>query len=351
MNKSFMKGLIAGLVIMAVVAIGASSIGRFAKGSLGNNESDSVIESDRFAEKYDCIKSYIDTYYLDGDDIDEDDVLDGMYHGYVDSLGDKYADYYTAEEYTSFMEKSQGQYGGIGAYVSQDVNTGDVVIVNPFEGAPADKAGIKPGDIILEVAGTPVIGMDLNEVVTLMKGEEGTTVLVKVYRDEKELEIEITREIVDVPTVTHTILEEENIGYIYISTFDTVTTTQFREALEDIENQGAKGLIIDIRNNGGGMLDAVIDILDRLLPEGLIMYTETKNGRDQEYFSDAEEFYDKPLAILINGYSASASEVMAGAIQDYKLGSLIGTKSYGKGVVQTIFPLQGRSEEHTSELQ
>ena len=262
-----MKGLIAGLVIMAVVAIGASSIGRFAKGSLGNNESDSVIESDRFAEKYDCIKSYIDTYYLDGDDIDEDDVLDGMYHGYVDSLGDKYADYYTAEEYTSFMEKSQGQYGGIGAYVSQDVNTGDVVIVNPFEGAPADKAGIKPGDIILEVAGTPVIGMDLNEVVTLMKGEEGTTVLVKVYRDEKELEIEITREIVDVPTVTHTILEEENIGYIYISTFDTVTTTQFREALEDIENQGAKGLIIDIRNNGGGMLDAVIDILDRLLSE------------------------------------------------------------------------------------
>ena len=183
------------------------------------------------------------------------------------------------------------------------------------------------------------MGKELSDVTELMKGEAGTDVEVSLIRDGEPIDITITREIVDVPTVTHELIAEYNIGYIYVSSFDEMTSKQFREAIDDIENKGADGLVVDVRNNGGGVLAAVIDMLDRMLPEGLIMYTENKNGRDNEYYSNAEESYDKPYAVLINGYSASASEVFAGAIKDYGYGKIIGTKSYGKGVVQTIFPL------------
>ena len=257
----------------------------------------------------------------------------------MNSIDDKYAQYYTPDEYNDFQETNNGQYGGIGAYVSQNSDTGDIVIVNPFDGAPAKEAGIKPGDIIVDIDGTSVVGMELSDAVTLMKGEPDTDVSVKVLRDGEYIDVNITRKVVDVPTVKHEIIENGDIGYIYVSGFDKVTSTQFRQALDDIEAKNAKALIVDIRDNGGGMLDVVVDMLDRLLPEGLLVYTETNQGRDEEYYSTNEESYDKPMAVLINGYSASASEVFAGAVQDYKAGTIIGTTSYGKGIVQSIFSL------------
>ena len=335
MEKGFFKGVITGAI--AAVFIGAVVIG-IGDAVSGSYKSNTVVDKE-FEDKVNNLTSYIDTFYLDADKVKKEDLQNGMYKGLMNSIDDKYAQYYTPDEYNDFQETNNGQYGGIGAYVSQNSDTGDIVIVNPFDGAPAKEAGIKPGDIIVDIDGTSVVGMELSDAVTLMKGEPDTDVSVKVLRDGEYIDVNITRKVVDVPTVKHEIIENGDIGYIYVSGFDKVTSTQFRQALDDIEAKNAKALIVDIRDNGGGMLDVVVDMLDRLLPEGLLVYTETNQGRDEEYYSTNEEYYDKPMAVLINGYSASASEVFAGAVQDYKAGTIIGTTSYGKGIVQSIFSL------------
>ena len=335
MEKGFFKGVITGAI--AAVFIGAVVIG-IGDAVSGSYKSNTVVDKE-FEDKVNNLTSYIDTFYLDADKVKKEDLQNGMYKGLMNSIDDKYAQYYTPDEYNDFQETNNGQYGGIGAYVSQNSDTGDIVIVNPFDGAPAKEAGIKPGDIIVDIDGTSVVGMELSDAVTLMKGEPDTDVSVKVLRDGEYIDVNITRKVVDVPTVKHEIIENGDIGYIYVSGFDKVTSTQFRQALDDIEAKNAKALIVDIRDNGGGMLDVVVDMLDRLLPEGLLVYTETNQGRDEEYYSTNEESYDKPMAVLINGYSASASEVFAGAVQDYKAGTIIGTTSYGKGIVQSIFSL------------
>lgn len=335
MEKGFFKGVITGAI--AAVFIGAVVIG-IGDAVSGSYKSNTVVDKE-FEDKVNNLTSYIDTFYLDADKVKKEDLQNGMYKGLMNSIDDKYAQYYTPDEYNDFQETNNGQYGGIGAYVSQNSDTGDIVIVNPFDGAPAKEAGIKPGDIIVDIDGTSVVGMELSDAVTLMKGEPDTDVSVKVLRDGEYFDVNITRKVVDVPTVKHEIIENGDIGYIYVSGFDKVTSTQFRQALDDIEAKNAKALIVDIRDNGGGMLDVVVDMLDRLLPEGLLVYTETNQGRDEEYYSTNEESYDKPMAVLINGYSASASEVFAGAVQDYKAGTIIGTTSYGKGIVQSIFSL------------
>lgn len=335
MEKGFFKGVITGAI--AAVFIGAVVIG-IGDAVSGSYKSNTVVDKE-FEDKVNNLTSYIDTFYLDADKVKKEDLQNGMYKGLMNSIDDKYAQYYTPDEYNDFQETNNGQYGGIGAYVSQNSDTGDIVIVNPFDGAPAKEAGIKPGDIIVDIDGTSVVGMELSDAVTLMKGEPDTDVSVKVLRDDEYIDVNITRKVVDVPTVKHEIIENGDIGYIYVSGFDKVTSTQFRQALDDIEAKNAKALIVDIRDNGGGMLDVVVDMLDRLLPEGLLVYTETNQGRDEEYYSTNEESYDKPMAVLINGYSASASEVFAGAMQDYKAGTIIGTTSYGKGIVQSIFSL------------
>lgn len=335
MEKGFFKGVLTGAI--AAVFIGAVVIG-IGDAVSGSYKSNTVVDKE-FEDKVNNLTSYIDTFYLDADKVKKEDLQNGMYKGLMNSIDDKYAQYYTPDEYNDFQETNNGQYGGIGAYVSQNSDTGDIVIVNPFDGAPAKEAGIKPGDIIVDIDGTSVVGMELSDAVTLMKGEPDTDVSVKVLRDDEYIDVNITRKVVDVPTVKHEIIENGDIGYIYVSGFDKVTSTQFRQALDDIEAKNAKALIVDIRDNGGGMLDVVVDMLDRLLPEGLLVYTETNQGRDEEYYSTNEELYDKPMAVLINGYSASASEVFAGAVQDYKAGTIIGTTSYGKGIVQSIFSL------------
>lgn len=341
MSKSFLKGMLCGLLSGLAVSGTAVGIIYFSSDNVGTDDkSTSIIKSEAFQHKFNSIERYINTYYLDADKVDDKTISNGMYQGLLDSLGDKYADYYDTDEYASTMEKNYGQYGGIGSYVSVNTETGDIVLVNPFEGGPADKAGIKPGDVLVEIDGTSVVGMELDDVVAMMKGKEGTEVKVKIYRNKELKDIAITREIVDVPTVGHEILKESNLGYIYVSAFDNVTASQFEEAIDDVEAKNTDGLIIDLRNNGGGMLDSAISMLDRILPEGLVLYTETKNGRDEEFFSTADKSYDKPFAILINQYSASASEVFSGAVQDFGTGTLVGTKSFGKGIIQTIFPLR-----------
>ena len=338
MNKQFFKGLLAGLVTAFVVVLVVVGIGKFT-----DNKEDSLIDDD-FKAELDSIISCLDDFYLDYDKLEKEKLQTGMFKGLMESIDDDYSMYYTKEEYEDFKEDNTGKYSGIGAYVSQNIETGLIVIVNPFEGGPAHSAGIKPGDIISAVDDVSVSGMNLNEVVSLMKGEPETIVKVSVVRNGEVLDFDVTRNFVDVPTVSHNMIEDGKIGYIYISSFDLITLTQFKEALDDIESKNAKGLILDVRDNGGGRLDTVLEMLDMILPECMLMYTETRDGNDSKYYSTAEESCELPMVVLINGYSASASEVFAGALKDHKAATVIGTKSFGKGIVQSIYTLKGFDE-------
>lgn len=355
MKNRYFQGMLVGLLVSAlffsIVFVGyikSDSI-QSAEGSNGSinltteADSDDFLMSKEVRLKISQIKSIIDKYYLN--DIDEDKMTEGMYKGLVSSLQDPYSVYYTKDEFEALMESSSGSYCGIGAYVSQDVKTGVITIVKPFEGGPAYEAGMLPGDIIYKVQDEEVTGKDLSEIVSKMKGEEGTTVDIEIIRDGESEPIKLTieRRTVEVPTISYEMLEDK-VGYIQIAEFDEVTGPQFRSAITDLDKQGMKGLVIDLRNNPGGLLDTVCDMLDRMLPEGLIVYTEDKNGkRTEEVKSTAAESFDKPLVVMINGNSASASEVFAGAIQDYEIGTILGTTSFGKGIVQSVIPLSDGS--------
>lgn len=291
-------------------------------------------------EKIEELNRYVEQYYLF--DYDEEDVETGIYKGLLAGLGDVYTGYYTPEEYASFMESSNGAYSGIGAMLQQDYTTGIITVVRAFSGSPAEEAGLKTDDILYMVKGEEVTGKDLTLVVTDLKGEEGTDVDISILRGRDILELSITRRHIEVPTVEYEMLEAD-IGYIAITEFDDVTDEQFMSALDDLESHGMKRLVIDLRNNGGGLVDVTCAILDRLLPEGLIVYTEDKYGKRLEEKSDAEHYFDGEMAVLVNGNSASASEIFAGAIKDYGVGTLIGTQTFGKGIVQSLFPLSDGS--------
>ncbi len=335
-NHSFRKGLIAGALIMALL-MGLSGCGvrfytQFARGDKGQEEQvDAKIQE---------LNKYIDQYYLF--DYEEEDVENGIYKGLMAGLGDIYTGYYTPEEYASFMESSNGTYSGIGAMLSQDYNTGIITVVRAFEGSPAAEAGMQTDDILYKVEGEEVTGKDLSLVVADLKGEEGTEVTLSILRGTDEMELTMERRNIQVPTVEYR-METDQIGYISISEFDDVTQEQFMSALEALEGQGMKDLIIDLRNNGGGLVDVTCAILDRLLPEGMIVYTEDKYEERQEQISDAEHYFEGKMAVLVNGNSASASEIFAGAIKDYGVGTLIGTQTFGKGIVQSLFPLSDGS--------
>jgi len=355
MKKRFLSGLLTG--ILCTVLIGSLVLLGFDRISGNTSDNGNSIISEEtgasnqtaeelaakqevavFDKKLTYIKSIINKYYLG--EVTNEQFDTGILKGLLEALDDPYSCYYTAEEYAALMQSSDGVYCGIGSLVSQNAKTGVITIVKPFVDGPAYKAGMLPGDIIYKVNGTEVTGTDLSTVVSQMKGEKGTNVIVTVVREGEEdpLDLVITRDEIEVPTVEYEMLED-NIGYIYVMEFDKVTVSQFKNAIEDLTKQGMKGLVVDLRDNPGGLYDSAVAMLDRMLPEGLIVYTETKDGTRDEEYSDNKEFFDLPLAVLINGNSASASEIFAGAIQDYGIGTLVGTQSFGKGIVQSVIPL------------
>lgn len=296
------------------------------------------LTDEQIQEKLTEIESLMNEYYLD--ELDSEQIETWLYKGAVAGLGDPYAAYYTQEEYQSLRDSTNGSYCGIGVEISQNISTGIVTITRVFEDGPAMEAGIRPGDILYKVGDEEATGQDLNMIVSMIKGEENTEAHISVVRDGEDdyLEFQVKRRTIEIQTVGYNMLVDQ-IGYISITSFDDVTTDQFMKAMDDLESQGLEGLVIDLRNNGGGLVSSVCAILDRLLPEGLIVYTEDKYGNREEETSDAENYFDKPLVVLVNGNSASASEIFAGAIKDYELGSLVGTTTYGKGIVQKIYPL------------
>lgn len=300
---------------------------------------DSVID-DAVVEKLDELEKLINKYYYRDEDIDADAMVEGMYAGLVDSLDDPYSVYYTAEEWKQMLEDSEGIYYGIGAYVSLDTATGFAKVSGIIAGTPAEEAGLRENDIFYQVNGEITQGLELSEVVSRIKGEEGSVVHLTIFREGEAdyLEMDITRRKIESPTVNYEIYDN-GVGYIQITEFDDVTLDQFKEALAVVKGSDAKGLILDLRSNPGGSLTVVVDIARSILPKGLIVYTEDKNGKRDEYTCDGKNELDIPLVVLINGNSASASEILAGAIKDYGKGTLIGTTTYGKGIVQRLLPL------------
>ena len=289
-------------------------------------------------EKVEALKKLIDEKYMG--EVDEDALKEGLYKGYVQGLDDPYSVYYDEEETKELYETTEGEYSGIGAVLSQDLKSGVITLVQIYEDSPADKAVLKDEDILTKVGTLDVTGMDLSEVVTYIKGEKGTEVELTVLRGEDADEVTVTavRDTVEAQTVEYEMLEDQ-IGYLAVSEFDSVTYGQYEEALEALSDQGMEGLVVDLRNNPGGNLNTVCDMLDLVLPEGTIVYMEDKEGKRQTYSSDDAHQLDVPMAVLVNGNSASASEIYAGAIQDHEAGTIVGTQTYGKGVVQQIFDL------------
>ena len=342
-KKGFLKGALTGalamLVITAAIGAGVIVINHIDLGSMKKSGSGQVV-GQYTEKKLEELKGLIDEVYLHEEEVDEEALTEGIYQGYIAALNDPYSAYYTAEETKEMMESTSGEYSGIGALMSQNRETGVITIANVYENSPAAEAGMKNEDILYKVEGEEVTGVDLSEVVTRVKGEEGTEVKMTLLRgaDRQEIEITAVRRKLQTQTVSYE-MKEGQIGYIRVSEFDEVTLEQFREAKAALENQGMASMLIDLRGNPGGNLSTVCDMLREILPEGLIVYTEERDGERTEYKCDGKTPWEKPLAVLINGASASASEIFAGAVQDYGIGQLVGTTTYGKGVVQQLFPM------------
>lgn len=335
-KNGFIKGALCGaltvLLVMGVISCGIREV-------KSDDAGQSVESTENTETKLNFLKALIDEYFID--DVDEEKLTEGIYKGYIDGLEDPYSAYFDEEETKEMNETTSGEYQGVGFVVSQDKDTGIITILQVYEDSPAQKAGIKDGDILYKVDGEEVSGQELTEVVRRIKGEEGTDVDLTVLRGDNSEEITVTatRGTIEAQTVSQE-LKENGVGYIRISEYDSVTYEQYKSALENLEANGMQSLIVDLRNNPGGNLVTVCDILDLMLPEGKIVYTKDKNGEQNVFTSDEEHQFTKPLVVLMNGYSASASEIFAGAIQDYGIGQIVGTQSYGKGVVQQIFDLK-----------
>ena len=333
MKKEFVKGIAVGVTASLAVAAGGYAGYRIQdKGVL--SEADHV-------QKIKALEALIQRDYLG--EIDEDQLAEGLYAGLVSGLGDVYSRYYTAEEYKQENSATMGAYVGIGVTMQKN-KEGGVEIVECYEGGPADHAGVKAGDIISDIDGTDITDMDVSDVADMIREGNKKQAVLTIHRQNVENPMKITVEITDVtlPSVFEEMLPDQ-IGYIRISEFTDVTPDQFSEAFSSLEEQGMKKLVVDLRGNPGGLLSSVCSILNEILPEGLIVYTEDKYGERQEQKSEGKTPLEIPLAVLVNENSASASEIFAGAVQDHGIGTIVGTTTYGKGVVQELLPLRDGS--------
>ncbi len=347
-DKGYLKGLITGLLfaVVLVVVFAVAWVLKLNKYvlnyyglSLSEVKSKQVkLNSDDFDTKMNKLASYIETFYLD--DVSEEDMAEGAFKGVVAALGDPYSEYYTEEEYESLMESTSGEYNGIGVSISQKEENGEITIATVFDDTPAKEAGIQEGDVIVAVDGNDMTGKSSQDVVSMIKGKTDGTVTITVMRNGEKLDIQVEIRKVERPTVANHMMDG-NIGYIKLGEFDGVSTSQFSEALNELKDQGMEKLVIDIRDNPGGRLDVVCDLLDLFVDKDkLIVYTKDKNGNKQEEYTRYDaSVKDIPISIIVNGNSASAAEVFTGVMQDYGLAKIVGTQTFGKGIVQKILDM------------
>lgn len=345
MNKKknrtrFIPGFVTGMFAMLVVVVAIGAGIHFSGYSFGESSASAV---DNAEKKLKALEQVIDLKYLDK--VSQNDLEEGLYKGLLQGLGDPYSVYYTKEEYKELMESTSGTFYGIGAYVQQKADAQYCTITKVFENGPADKAGMKANDIVTKVDDKDVSGEDIDKVVSMMRGDKGTEVKVQVFRssEKKYIDLKIIRDKVETTTVNYKMLDnKKKIGYIQITEFDTVTQQQFAKALNALKKQGMKKVVFDVRDNPGGSYDVVCSILDTLLPKGTLVSTKDKYGNEEKQTSDSS-CINMPMTVIQNENSASASEIFAGAIQDFKAGKIVGTQSFGKGIVQQIMLLEDGS--------
>ncbi|MDO4395318.1 MAG: S41 family peptidase [Clostridia bacterium] len=339
-KSRFVASIIATVVATALIMCGIG-YGLMTFGGVTLVNKKEYTENEKIAEKYEKLyklQTLIENTYLW--DVDEDEQMDNVYKALVDSLGDKYSAYYNVKETKKLTEYLSGTFAGVGIVFSQSkedptrYNVGRVI-----EDSPADSAGIKAGDVITAVDGKKY--SDSEKIVAALRGELGSRVKVTFERDGEVKTAKLVRGTIEDPSVGATVIDKK-YGYILISSFDKGTEKQFEEALNKMENKNLKGVIIDLRGNGGGVAEAGINIADMLLPEAVITKTVDKNGKEQVYNSDGECTKMK-YVVLVNGDSASTSEILAGAIKDNNGGALVGTKTFGKGIIQTMEILKDQS--------
>lgn len=347
-SKSFWQGLATGLGIALVISLityGGVTLYRGVQGfhrQVAAQEEIQSVADERTLEKIGVLEETIEEFFWK--DVPAAQMEEGVYKGLLDSLEDPYSVYYTHEELLELQEQTEGIYYGIGAYISQDLETGYVQISKIIKDTPAEESELQPGDYIYMINGEEMYGQDSSYVVSKIKGEEGTFVTITVLREgvAEPIDIDVERRKIESPTVEYEMLEN-GMAYIQIVEFDMVTTEQFENAYKQAQAEGMKGMLLDLRSNPGGNLSTVCDIARMMLPKGLIVYTEDKYGHRVEYSCDGSKEIEVPLVVLIDGYSASASEILAGAVKDYEIGTLVGTTTYGKGIVQKVINLSDGS--------
>ena len=345
----FIIGLVVGifstLLITCIVVMVARYMAPVEIGSSGKSGNDSAkaettvregFVTNEVANKVDKLVNTIRRqFYLR--EVTDEELTEGIYKGLLEALDDPYSEYYTAEEFEEQMSSYEGVYYGIGAYISLDEATNLPKIASVIKGTPAEEVGLHNNDLIYMVDGTKTYGMKLDEAVGMIKGPENTEVKLTIIRSGEQMEIQVTRRRVETPTVESKMLEND-MGYLQIASFDDVTYKQFMTALSELKESGMRGMILDLRANPGGNVDTVVEIARNILPEGLVVYMEDKSGKRVNYNCKGDNELDVPLVVLVDMNSASASEILAGAIQDHKKGTLVGTTTYGKGIVQSVIP-------------
>lgn len=331
-HGTYVKGVATG-VVLTVLAGGGIKAVQYCR-------SDEILLDLAFTQKIKYLENMIDEEYLG--EISTDKLEEGVYAGLIYGLGDVYSRYYTKDEYEQESVTTEGSYVGIGVAM-QKYTAGGVQIVECYKGSTAEEAGIKVDDVITAINGEDITDTELQDVVSMIKDNEDKDVVLTVQRkgeDTQEITVKVSN--VELPSVFGEMLDE-NTGYIQITEFKGVTVEQYEAVFADLKEQGMERLVVDLRDNPGGLLNVVCDILRDILPEGLIVYTEDKNGNRSEETCDGKKPLDMPLAVLVNGNSASASEIFAGAVKDYGIGTIVGTTTYGKGVVQSIRQLSDGS--------
>ena len=332
------------MVIVAFITFLVTSIG-MQEYFYGNNNKEGTNEIVSEINNY---RKIIDKYYLG--EVDEEKLKEGAIKGYIEGLEDPYTEYISKEDMQDYLEDTMGNFVGIGIYMVQDTEENKIMVLSPIKNSPAEKAGIQPGDYIIKINDVEYKGEQMTEASNKIKGEEGSTVKLEIQRKEEILTFEIKRENIIVNPVEGKVLEN-NIGYIAFSSFDEETAKEFKNKYEELSKQGITSLIVDLRNNGGGIVNVALDIAEYFAPKGsVLLYEVDKNNNEEIKKSENEPIINMPVIILTNENTASSSEILAGALQDLGIAKIVGTKTYGKGVIQEVLSLpDGSGIKITSE--
>lgn len=331
------KHIVASVIVFALLAALCAQAGASAMLPMFKQQGDVTISREEYNrlkqyEKLDTLLQLVQMYYYE--DVDTGEMLESAALGLVAGIGDVYSVYYTKEDMEAFNEETEGEYAGIGCQLLADPTDQLITVTRVFKGSPAEEAGMRTGDKIVYVNDLYYSAYEMDAAVDVMRGTPGESVKVTVMRGLETIDFEITRKVVNINYVEHQILDG-NIGYVMVFDFLGDAVEGFAQALESFKAAGVTGMIIDLRNNGGGLLDASVAMADMILPEGTVVSMRDKYGNEEVFKIDGE-YYDVPMAVLVNEYSASASEILAGAIRDTGEGTLVGMTTFGKGVVQSV---------------